>query len=170
MRAESAWKATGERLEVRAAGVAQAATQRFGALSNNPSPSVENGVAFPMAGRARGFHAQGVNEEDKPAADWLAFLVQAAFGFGLGALMALYAIARSSFILPGSKGWFFGLGCSLTGAGITGYWGDRFWFGLGSNSVRGEAPRHSPVSIALSILLIAGGGALAAVSLYLNGS
>jgi hypothetical protein len=110
-----------------------------------------------------------VNEEDKPAADWLAFLLQAAAGFGLGALMALYAIARSDFILPGPRAWFFGLGCSLTGAGITGYWGDQFWFGIGSNRVRGEAPRHGPVSIALSILLIAGGGALAGVSLYLDG-
>lgn len=113
---------------------------------------------------------RNVNKENDSGADWLAFALQAGFGFVGGALTALYAILRSDLLLRGSLGgWMFGVGCSLIGAGIAGYWGDRFWFSITPNSVRGEWPRHSPVSIALSILMGVAGLALCALSLSLDG-
>jgi hypothetical protein len=103
----------------------------------------------------------------RPHANWLAWVLQAVFGFFVGGFVGFIALLRKRggpwlderLILP------FLLGAALMGAGLGSRYGDRLWFGDNYLVVPPDEPEQSNFSDILSWCLFAAGLATCIVTL-----
>ena len=91
-------------------------------------------------------------------ADWLAWVLQLIVGFVVGAIVALYCIARFGSRGPWEHAAHLVIGAGFFGGGLASLYGDQLWIGSSYRVIPPDDIRHSQISKLLSIVISVIGG------------